>query len=102
MRRSVLLLTPLLPLALWACAIGPLTRLRGINAVAAQTVAVLVPLVLALILVILQQEDAVTAIDLFVRQRHVRLGQRRDEVGVRAVRDARDPVAGGAAHGQDT
>src|SRR5262249_49861189 len=50
-----LLLAANAPLALWAFAAGPLSRLRGFAAVTARTVAVLVPLTLALILVILGQ-----------------------------------------------
>src|SRR6185369_8471751 len=51
-----------------------------------------------MLVVVLQEQDAVAAIHLLVGERHVRLRQARDEVGVRTVRDAGDPVAGGAAH----
>lgn len=42
-----LLLAPAAPLALWSCAVGPLSRLRGWRAAAAQIGAVLVPLTAA-------------------------------------------------------
>jgi hypothetical protein len=40
------LLLPAAPLALWCCAIGPLSRLSGIRAVSAQAAALAVPLVI--------------------------------------------------------
>ena len=43
------------PLALWACAAGPLSRLKGLAAVSAQVVAVLVPLAVALAWVIVRE-----------------------------------------------
>ena len=42
-----LLVTPLAPLALWICAVGPLARKRGITAIAIQSAAVLIVLALA-------------------------------------------------------
>ena len=45
-----ILLVPAAPLALWTCVWGPLARLRGAAAIAAQSIAVLITLAVALIL----------------------------------------------------
>ncbi len=42
-----LLITPLAPIALWVCAVGPLSRKRGLVAIVLQTLVVLVVLALA-------------------------------------------------------
>jgi hypothetical protein len=47
-----LLLAPLAPLALWCCAVGPLSRLRGFAATAVQITTVLLPLALSAALVL--------------------------------------------------
>ena len=52
-----LLIVPCAPLALWACVYGPLGRLDGIKAHVAQTVAVVFPLVVTLVLLLLREES---------------------------------------------
>ena len=47
-----MLLAPAAPLALWICVRGPLARLRGAGASAAQTIAVLITLAIAVVIVL--------------------------------------------------
>lgn len=49
-----LLFAPLVPLVLWLCAWGPLARLTGVRALAAQAVCVVVPLVIIGALVVMR------------------------------------------------
>lgn len=53
-----LLVAPAAPLALWACTFGPLSRLRGARAAAAQVGVVLVPLIAAVLLAWLGEAPA--------------------------------------------
>lgn len=51
--RVGMLLAPAAPLALWACAWGPLARLQGRTALAVQVVTVLMPLAVAIVWVVI-------------------------------------------------
>lgn len=53
MPMPIFLVAPAAPLMLWLFAAGPLGRLQGISAGTAQTIAVLVPLIIALVIVAL-------------------------------------------------
>jgi hypothetical protein len=54
----LLVALPAAPLALWICALGPLSRLTGLRAIVVQAVCVLVPLVIVVGVVISQSGGA--------------------------------------------
>jgi hypothetical protein len=56
----LMLLVPLVPLALWICSVGPLSRLTGVRATLVQAALVIVPLV---IIVVLMRATAGTSAD---------------------------------------